>query len=103
MIVPTVGRVVLYWPQEGEMTWEDPAFGDQPCVALVAAVTTHTLVNLAVFDHGGFPKPKRDVRLVQPEESFTRLPGTCEWMEFQRGQAKKVEELEQKLKAAGGP
>lgn len=87
-IVPTVGRVVHYFPSsldvlEGEaMTIHGPA----PCTALIVYVWSETCVNLTVFDHAGNPHPRTSVAInVQGASPH------AEWMAYQVGQAKKHE------------
>jgi hypothetical protein len=96
MIIPTVGRVVLFY-KHGK-TQKDA--GEQPEAAIIAHVWSDTCVNLAYFDANGVAHNATSVPLYhwegdRPECFF------CEWMPYQKGQAAKTEELEGKLKANG--
>lgn len=78
MIRPTIGRVVWYHPDKPHK---------QPWTALICAVLSDRIVNLAVFDENGLGKSKQAVFLIQegeepPQSSY------CEWMPYQIGQAK---------------
>lgn len=91
-IVPTVGRVVNFWPGAG-----DPLARldiKQPLPAIVAYVHPDaSYLNLAVFDANGVANSRTSVLLVQdgepkPEGSFAA------WMPYQTGQAAKTQALE---------
>lgn len=86
VIPPTVGRIVYFYPADG-----DPlsiAGCDDPFAAIVTRVWNDRLVNLTVFDANGNPHARTSVFLIQPGD-----PGTasshCRWMPFQIGQAAK--------------
>ena len=96
MIQPTVGRVVWYWPAEGD---EIVALSGQPLAAHVAAVWSDTCVNLMVIDANGNPTNRTSVLLVQ-EGAPRPTHNFCEWMPYQKGQAAKTEALQAKLAAA---
>ncbi len=98
MIIPTVGRVVLYWPSGRSPT---PGIDVQPCAAIVAHVHSNTCVNLAIFDDNGCPNPKppTSIRLLQDGEERPAGGNYCEWMPYQKGQAAKAETLEKELAA----
>jgi len=90
MIKPTVGRVV----------WFHPAFvpdsGDEiTLAAIICAVHTNTLVNLAVFNASGNSNGREFVLLYQGSDEPTRptrpAMDYCEWMPYQIGQAAKHE------------
>lgn len=95
MIKPTVGRVVLYRPQvgggDGHMAVNDP---ETPFSASITYVWNDGCVNLSIFDHDGMQYGKTSVPLAQDRDA---LPGECEWMDYQKGQAAKTEELEAEL------
>ncbi len=92
MIKPTVGRVVLFTPEKGAQR-----AGDGPHAAIIAHVWSDACVNLACFDANGNPYNATSVPLIQKDEP--KPDGYfCEWMEYQKGQAAKTEELEVKLK-----
>jgi hypothetical protein len=98
MIKPTVGRVVWYRPSDADqnvMTIHDA----QPLAAIVAYVWSDTMVNLTVSDHGGNTHSRTSVDLAQDSEQLLASP-YCEWMPYQKGQAAKSEQLEQKLGAS---
>ncbi len=82
--MPTVGRVVLYWP---------PAEHDRPDIrhaATIASVLGENLVNLAVADHNGVMYSVQNAVLTDCDDECK--PGHCEWMEYQKGQAEKHSE-----------
>ena len=98
MITPTVGRVVWFRPHvaDKEMQIHDVR---QPCNAQIVFVWNDRLVNLACHDHDGNAFQRTSVPLLQdddkkPEDGFF----AC-WMPYQKGQAAKAEQLEEKLKA----
>ena len=84
VIVPTVGRVVWFYPA-------DRLVQDAPLAAMVTAVHSDTCVNLAVFGRNGVPMshPPTSVMLVQPGKPVPKAGPYCEWMPFQIGQAAK--------------
>jgi hypothetical protein len=94
MIKPTVGRVVFY-----------TIFGAQPeqqkHPALIAHVWSDSCVNLAVFDGNGVNYSRTSVLLIQDDAPLPPDGNYCEWMEYQKGQAAKTEELEKELVAGG--
>jgi hypothetical protein len=102
IIIPTIGRVVLYEPKEG-----DPGnFGVQPMAAIVTSVlrtnlgggsADEHLLNLAVFDHTGNTFSRTAVPLVQPEEPMPLSGGFCRWMPFQVGQAPASAALQERV------
>jgi hypothetical protein len=100
MIKPTVGRVVWYQPSDKEKSKEQSlAVADQPLAAHVCYVHSDHLVNLLVIDMNGFLHSRTNVMLVQEGEDKP-ISSYCEWMPYQKGQAAKVEALEQKLEEA---
>jgi len=97
MIKPTVGRVVLYTPNQGSPD-ETLAKGTGKLAAIITNVWSDTCVNLAVFDANGIATNRTSVLLVQEGNPIPTGGFYCEWMEHQKGQAAKTEELEEKLK-----
>lgn len=102
MIKPTVGRVVWFRPSlnaaaEGGFTYHN---NGQPLAAIVAYVWGDRMVNLAVFDSNGVLHSKTSVPLVQDGDEPSPDGYYCEWMPYQKGQAAKTEQLEQKLTAS---
>lgn len=104
VIVPTVGRIVWFWP-----SWDYAAQigmkvieADQPMAASVAYVWTDRLVNLDVIDHIGKHHGISSVQLMQPGDADP-VPGNnwCEWMPYQKGQAAKYEAQERMLRDMG--
>lgn len=84
MIIPTVGRVVWFYPR-GKAQADA---GEQPQAAHVAYVHGDRLVNLMAITSSGVPYPVKDVRLVQPDDEAP-LPQeafAC-WMPYQIGAA----------------
>mgnify|MGYP001275647627 CR=1 FL=1 len=94
MITPTVGRVVLFY-QHGK-TQKDA--GEQPEAAIIVHVWSESCVNLAVFNSIGATLGVTSVPLFQGEGDCPEFM-FCEWMPYQKGQAAKTEELEEKMKA----
>lgn len=90
MIKPTIGRVVLFTPAGAKPE-------DQKQAALVAHVWSDTCVNLAIFDENGAAYNKTSVLLIQDDAPVPTGGFYCEWMPYQKGQAAKTEELENKL------
>lgn len=89
MIKPTVGRVVWYHPNEHDSVLHD---GDpMPMAAIVAYVHGDRMVNLMVIDRNGFPHSRTSVDLMQ-DDPLPGNPSYCEWMPFQKGQAKAQEQ-----------
>lgn len=95
MIKPSIGRVLLFTPQVNE---RDLA-SDQPLASMVTYVHSDTLVNLVVFDRDGRSHPKTSVMLLQDDMPAPEQGNYAQWMQFQKGQAAKTEELEQKMAA----
>lgn len=90
-IIPTVGRVMWFYPstKTGHNNFTSPRAGE-PCAAIVAAVNADNMVNLTVFDAGGFPHPRQNVPVVQ-EDGMKPIYGYyASWMPFQQSQAKKA-------------
>lgn len=91
MIKPTVGRVMWYWPDQEDR-------GADPLCALVAFVHNENLVNLAVFDENAQQFAALRVPIVQDGSPHViGVSAYAEWMPYQKGQAAKAEQLEQKL------
>ena len=90
MIVPTIGRVVWFWPAGSTV-------GDQPMAAIVTGVWGDGRhINLAIFERNGVPKshPPTSIRLVQEEDERPmdvdgNYVAHATWMPYQIGQAKK--------------
>lgn len=78
MIVPTVGRVMWYWPVAMERS-------AQPYAALVTYVHGDNMVNLAVFTSNGSAFPTTSVPIVQDGSPFTVGDSPyAEWMPYQK-------------------
>lgn len=89
-IKPTVGRVVLFHPDQnvsGEGFAHHP--DDQPYAAMVSRVWNDGMVNLVVFDAIGVSHSRTSVRLVQDGEAVPTSGNYCEWMPYQKVQASK--------------
>jgi len=94
MIMPTIGRVVLYRKSTGS--------GTQPNAAIITFVHSDRMVNLVVFNENGVAHGETSVTLMQTEEEASNpsfVGPFCEWMPYQKGQAAKTEALEQKMAA----
>lgn len=87
LIMPTVGRVVWYWPH-GAATGD----GEQPYAAHIVYVSDAHRVNLLTFSHDGFPMPRLGAHLVQPGEPAPAKGGYATWMPFQVGQARALQQ-----------
>ncbi len=80
MIIPTVGRVMWYWPSKEERQ-------DQPRPAIVTWVWGDNMVSLVVFDQDGVPSGKSSVPIVQ--ESSPYIVGDspyAEWMQAKKNE-----------------
>jgi hypothetical protein len=89
MIVPTVGRIVLYHPGPHDTLASSKPEG---LAAIVCYVWGDRQVNLRVFDENGNGYPRSSVPVCQPEDEMTPElveAGYCRWMEYQVEQAKK--------------
>lgn len=90
-IVPTVGRVVLFFATPG---------GPEHA-ALVTRVHSNETIDLTYFPPGASPVPMTSVHLFQDLVGQERPIGAhAAWMEYQKGQAAKAEALEAELAAA---
>ena len=90
-IVPTVGRVVWYWPQAtpGTEPSDDPSQPKrQPHAATIAYVIDDTKVNLSVVDHAGVQYGVCGVTLHMPTCDVIG-GGYAQWMPYQAQQAEK--------------
>jgi len=85
MIIPTIGRIMWYWPDKQYR-------GKLPWAAIVTDVHSDNMVSLAVFASNGdtILGGKRSVPVVQ--DGSPNIAGDSpyvEWMPYQVGQAKK--------------
>lgn len=83
MIRPTVGRVVHYIPRETKYAFGHSVIEGKPHAAIVTAVHSDRMVNLAVFDANGKTFPVTSVELKQPEDAAPKYGDYCEWMPYQ--------------------
>lgn len=88
IIIPTVGRVVWYWPAYNPNL--PPVPNQQPFAAIVACVWGDRKVNLHVINHDGAPFAAKEVQLLQGDDLVPRN-AYCAWMPYQKGQAAKVQ------------
>lgn len=97
MITPTVGRIVWYYPD----SFNDRELGDfvGPLAAIVTAVKTDTLINMAVFDPIGRAYGRQTVDLYQGEGERPVSGDYAEWMPYQKGQAAKTEAMAAQIAA----
>lgn len=93
MIVPTVGRVVLYTPADEASA----ARKGSPYPAIVTHVFSDTCVNLHVLGDGSFGTPTEGPLVTSACYCDEGTPGTWKWMDYQKGQAAKTEVLEKQL------
>ena len=85
MIIPTIGRIMWYWPEKQYR-------GKLPWAAIVTDVQGDNIVNVAVFHSSGdmLLGGKQSVPVVQDGSSNIAGDGQyVEWMPYQVGQAKK--------------
>ena len=102
-MIPTNGRVMLYWPVPHERNVVVQHDLAQPLKCDVCHVWGEDLVNVLVTDSNGRQHVRTSVWVVQEGGPHTaeELGGAyVTWMAYQVGQAAKHEELENKLKAA---
>ena len=91
-IMPSVGRVVHYYPPvDGHDSRPMPPNG-QPLAAHIAHVWSPELVNLMVIDVNGSPFNLTSVPLMPGPDLVS--PGQACWMSYQVGQAARTELLE---------
>ena len=90
MIKPTVGRVVWFY----KYIYGQGHKG--PLAAHVAYVHSDSVLNLMVIEESGNPRSETSVQLIQDNDPIPDNTYAC-WMPYQKGQAAKVEQLEQKL------
>jgi hypothetical protein len=92
IITPTVGRRVWFHPVEGVEVRGPGAMvildREQPLDAGIVFVWGDRLVNLDVTDHEGRHHALTSVPLAQPGDPRPTNGLWCEWMPFQKGQAK---------------
>lgn len=98
MIDPTIGRKVWYWPNGAEETtvYRDDQALDASVCFVHEATDDWRRINVSVIDHAGTLHGRQHVALVQEGEPKPDA-GTpyCEWMPFQRGQAKRRDPMNQ--------
>lgn len=90
MIVPSIGRVMWYHPQNSiaNMTQHD---SKQPMIGHVCYVWNENMVNLLVIDHNGKRHERTSVPVVQDGSPYTVGDSPyVEWMPYQIGQAAKA-------------
>jgi hypothetical protein len=103
LIKPTVGRVVLLMVGAAAMPgFARPAAGE-PCAALVTRVWGDRCINVAAFDANGACFGLTSVRLLQGDDVAAEGEMHAKWMDYQKGQAAKAEQLEAKLSTAPQP
>lgn len=100
MIIPTVGRVVHFYPSSLDSEFSpDP---QQPHAGIVAHVWSPRMINVTVFGkHSGEPAAslRTSVQLVQDGDHIIPDQAHAEWMPYQTGQAAKTERLQAELDA----
>jgi hypothetical protein len=104
MILPTIGRIVLFHPStqrtfstlsnDGGFARIDPT---KPLAAIVTHVWSDAMVNLTVFDSNGVSWSRTSVALIQEGERKPEGGYFCHWMPYQTGQAAKTEKLQAQL------
>jgi hypothetical protein len=100
IIKPTVGRVVLLMlGTAAPLGFAKPGDG-LPCAALIAHVHGDRCINVAAFDANGVPRNFTSVTLLQGDDVAPEGAMHAKWMDYQKGQAAKTEQLEAKLATA---
>lgn len=92
-IIPTVGRMVHYWPDASEHIDRND---EQPLSGQIAGVNSDGTINLQILDCRGCARSRVGVVLIQ-ENDERPLHSFAEWMAYQKGQAAKTESLEKQL------
>lgn len=82
--MPTPGRIVWFRPSP-HSTLEQNENKD-PLAAIVTCVHSAHLVNLTVFELGGYTVSFQKVPLVQDGEDVPPGRAYCEWMPYQKAQ-----------------
>lgn len=92
MIIPTVGRVVWYFPDptNGQVV----KYGEQPMAATVAFVYNERTINIGFLHHQGKPGYQQAVPLLQDDDPIPDEGHYCTWMPYQKAQAEKAEQRE---------
>lgn len=94
-IKPTVGRVVWYKPLPHEHITPSKSGN---CAAIIAEVHSDRCVNLTIFDANGNSHARTSITLIQEVDPLPAPDGGyCTWMPYQKGQAARTEQLEQRL------
>lgn len=96
MIIPTIGRVVWFYPQGAA----DLAQKRQPHCALIAYVHSDSEINIAAFNQLGNTYSKQYVKLIQEGELTDGLQSFCCWMPYQQAQAARA--TQQQSAPSGG-
>ena len=101
MIKPSNGRIVWFTPPQGEPTTIVQHDINQPLTAQIVHVWGDRMVNLVVFDSHGVMHAVPQVMLLQDDDAKPSLGRFAVWMPYQKGQAAKTEQLEQKFGGGG--
>lgn len=90
---PTVGRVVHVFG-----SWEGSVPPETPRVGIVAGLCYGLTINAAVWASDGSMDPGgvQQIRHVSEKHEFSEV--WWDWMDYQKGQAAKTEQLEAQLK-----
>ena len=88
LITPTIGRQVWFRPSKEDTL--HTGFGE-PLAATICRVWNDRMVNLQVIDVEGRAHARTSVLLLQGDEGYAPVTGHCEWMPYQKGQAKAQE------------
>lgn len=91
--LPTVGRIVLVYDRSIDTT----------LAAIVAKVNMldPMVINVGAFDENGCARPMQQIRHVSEKHEFCEV--WWDWMDYQKGQAAKTEQLEAQLKTSTLP
>ncbi len=95
-IVPTVGRIIHFYPDK---RWYEDALPRAAMIAAVGPKPHH--VNLTVFEPDGTGSTALDVPVIQDGDQIPPAGKFACWMPYQIGQAQETEELQRALKPPG--
>jgi len=91
MISPTNGRIVWFTPSADMGIVGFSWHGQDPLPAMICHVWGPNMVNLDVIDSNGLHWPLTSVTLLQHGDPYPEQGRYCEWMPYQRVQARAQE------------
>jgi hypothetical protein len=96
---PTVGRIVHYFTESSR----HGGIQTRPAIIVHVWPGNEDVVQLQVFTDGDNDGMKNVEWLTSVHHSENHEHRTWDWMDYQKGQAQKTEELEQRLAQASKP